>query len=331
MGNTPEAVAEYSLRLSGENASLIKSIQAAYQLYQIPPDGNTQHTVSLTRRGTIHAEAFVESAKRYPGFRDRLSYDDQITLLKGGAIEAFILRYAHYYQENAKFYSAKLHRLDVPTDRIQALLEFFKKTALKKLDEIQFALLQSLVVFNPARDNLQNKDLVTSIRSQAITALEQYCLVSQNLEKRKINLKQPCLLFCSLMELLTDLQLLKETYSNMLKQNRHGDGNLTPLLYEIWDLNPVQQNTMDSLYGDVFVNLNTYPTPVATPQPIRPPPPPPPLVSGSLPKVSGSLSGSPSMQQQPQQQQQQPPNFNWNSTPNFLTEIQQAQIRNLTH
>merc|ERR1712110_96796 len=111
--NTPEAVAEYSLRLGTENASLIKSIQAAYQLYQIPPDGNAQHTVSLTRRGTIHAEAFVESAKRYPGFRDRLSCDDQITLLKGGAIEAFILRYAHYYQENAKFYSAKLHRLDV--------------------------------------------------------------------------------------------------------------------------------------------------------------------------------------------------------------------------
>merc|ERR1712110_535048 len=139
--------------------------------------------------------------------------------------------------------------------------------------------------------------------SQAITALEQYCLVSQNLEKRKINLKQPCLLFCSLMELLTDLQLLKETYSNMLKQNRHGDGNLTPLLYEIWDLNPVQQNTMDSLYGDVFVNLNTYPTPVATPQPVSNPISN--LQSTVLPAVTGQALGtSPSTQQQPQQQQQ---------------------------
>lgn len=69
--------------------------------------------LSLGKAGTVHAEAFVEFAKRLPKFSEELSIDEQITLMKGAAIEGMILKAAHFYQVNQEKYIERLKTLDI--------------------------------------------------------------------------------------------------------------------------------------------------------------------------------------------------------------------------
>ena len=44
------------------------------------------------------------------------------------------------------------------------------------------------------------------------------------------------------MNLTELLKRLRLEYTQLLRANRHGDKSLTPLLCEIWDLNPAMKN-----------------------------------------------------------------------------------------
>merc|ERR1712071_391855 len=144
-------------------------------------------------------------------------------------------------------------------------IDVFKKVYMLKLDEVHFALMQTLILFSPARDGLQRSDVVDSIQSKVTAALKQYCVCSiMNTSSRRPASSEPApsptLVFCSLIELL---RVLKVTYSELLKKNRRGD-DLTPLLTEIWDLNPFKDNQVPigAMQSSAEIYIDSLPKPI---------------------------------------------------------------------
>ena len=232
--------------------SHIRMIEEAYSVYQIPSsttikqEAKKQTAGTLAKHGTDHAEAFVEFSKRIPGYTSNLCVDDQITLVKGASIEAMLLRASHFYQENKFALNRRLDSTDIRHAAKQKMKAFFQKVRNYELDTTQFSLLQSLVLMSPDREMLKNKSIVSKLRFQNAEALRLYSryqrfgkedLNESQWPRERVN-KHTAVAMAKLIEILTDLRSLKVIYQELLFERRLED--LTPLLCEIWDLNPLK-------------------------------------------------------------------------------------------
>lgn len=121
-----------------------------------------------------------------------------------------ILRAAHFYQDNRQRHLAKLHRVDMRQDRVQLMIDVFKKVYAIKLDEVQFALLQTLVLFSPDREGLMQSYEVERVQGRVTQALQQYCIVKLS-NDGQMQFEGATVIFGRLMEILTDLRVLKVT------------------------------------------------------------------------------------------------------------------------
>lgn len=173
---------------------IISTVKDAYQRkYKIDSESpqrfnleDANCVLKLSKSGTTHAEAFVEFAKELPKFLNLLSIDEQITLIKGAAIEAMILRAGHFYQEHQEIYLKKLKNMDIQYERLQNLLNFFKRSYALGMDETMFALLQALIVYQPNRETIINPDVITNVQLEIAEALRVYCIYACVTQKEKL-------------------------------------------------------------------------------------------------------------------------------------------------
>ena len=143
---------------------IIGKITSAYQKYTIPDDLKKPSSFTspkkLAEYCTFHAESYVDFSKRLPNFLEVLTTDEQITLIKGGAIEAMILKAAHFYQTHQEKYLERLKNFDINYERLNNMVSFFKKCYLLNMDESMFALLQACVIFQ-VKDSVNNSNIIS--------------------------------------------------------------------------------------------------------------------------------------------------------------------------
>lgn len=176
----------------------------------------------------------VEFAKRVPWF-DTLQREDQITLLKACSSEIMMLRTARRYDIST---DTIVFATDQPYTRenynsaglgecTNAIFHFCRQMCLMKVDNAEYALLTSVVIFSE-RPNLLESAKVEKIQEIYLEALRKYELKHRNKGQ---------LMFARLLSVLTELRTLGTLNSEMCFSLRLKNKELPPFLAEIWDIN----------------------------------------------------------------------------------------------
>ncbi|XP_071987780.1 nuclear receptor ROR-gamma-like isoform X2 [Engystomops pustulosus] len=111
----------------------------------------------------------VEFAKRLSGFMD-LNPNDQIVLLKAGAMELLLIRMSRAFNcyNNSVFFEGKYARLEVfhalgCSDLIGAMFQFSQSLCALNLSEHEVAFYSAMTLLNPGRPWLQEKQKVENL------------------------------------------------------------------------------------------------------------------------------------------------------------------------
>ncbi|XP_001344049.3 nuclear receptor ROR-alpha A-like isoform X2 [Danio rerio] len=119
----------------------------------------------------------VEFAKRIPGFR-QLCQNDQIALLKSGSMEVVLVRMTRMFNtaNNTVFFDGKyagteLFKSLACSDLIAAVFEFANNLCALRLNEQQMAVFTAMILINPDRPCLEDRERVQRVRTEVELAL----------------------------------------------------------------------------------------------------------------------------------------------------------------
>ncbi|XP_020663185.3 nuclear receptor subfamily 1 group D member 2 isoform X2 [Pogona vitticeps] len=127
----------------------------------------------------------VEFAKRVPGFRD-LSQHDQVNLLKAGAFEVLMVRFASLFDAKDRtvtFLSGKKYSLnDLRSmgagDLLNSMFEFSEKLNALNLSDEEMSLFTAVVLVSAERSGIENVNSVEALQETLIRALR--TLITKN-------------------------------------------------------------------------------------------------------------------------------------------------------
>jgi len=189
-----------------------------------------QHVTEMT---ILTVQLIVEFSKRVPGF-DTLLREDQITLLKACSSEVMMLRCSRKYDiktdsivyANNQPYTRENYRSASVGDNADALFNFCRNMCLLKVDNAEYALLTSIVIFSERPALLEPKK-VEKIQEFYIDTLKAYV----------DNHRPPgrCY-FARLLAILTELRTLGNINSEMCFSLKVRNKKLPAFLAEIWDI-----------------------------------------------------------------------------------------------
>ncbi|KAH9489934.1 hypothetical protein Btru_038295 [Bulinus truncatus] len=229
--------------LNFEESSLLKDITHAYQetLAAMPEMGPYSEEKKYTRPADLvnHSEVCVRKmilfVKHLADFK-RLSQDDQIAALKASVMKTLLLR-------SALFYSIEKDAWITPKGEIPSSI--LKKTtgfvslhnnhvyycrrvkSMAQEDLHLYALLQALILFDPAGINLSSREFISSIQDKYIVLLKHY------LESR-FSYDYAKEYYVSSLDRLCDLRVLSEEHAKLLLQVNPVD--VEPLMLEVLNL-----------------------------------------------------------------------------------------------
>ncbi|CAG2101237.1 unnamed protein product [Medioppia subpectinata] len=200
----------------------------------------------------------ARAAKELCGFR-ALYLDDQITLLKYGCIEAILMRTIKHVDygrklvilpwdgENSLVFKLAHLKLFRPYDSYDTYMRYLHKmTDLWDSDPVILDLMLALILFNPDRPNLINRDGVKRQQHVYMYLLQRYLILKYQTEcEAKTR-------FLRLMNVLSDINLMREI------QRRHAmqSSLVTPLLQEVFDISPAPMEPM----GDSQQTISPIPS-----------------------------------------------------------------------
>ncbi|XP_058877557.1 nuclear receptor ROR-gamma-like [Acipenser ruthenus] len=155
-------------------------------------------------RLTDSIQYVVEFAKRIDGFLE-LSQNDQIVLLKGGSLEVVLVRMCRSFNPDngTVFFEGKYGGTEVfkslgCNDLIAAIFEFSQSLCALHLSEQEVALFTAVVLLNPERAWLQDKEKVARLHSHVDVAFKNTLqrshrdTVLSKLSQKTLQLKSLC-------------------------------------------------------------------------------------------------------------------------------------------
>ncbi|CAH1251224.1 NR1H4 [Branchiostoma lanceolatum] len=190
-------------------------------------DQKQQH---LQEGMTVTIEKIVLFSKQLRGFMT-LGQEDQIALLKGGAIEVVMLKGA-VYRDDSQQNAEKWINAGVLETFVHTFMDFLHSIQQLKLDWFECALLTAVTLLSPDRQYVQNYVAVEKVQEPYLFALETYC------HARRPN--DP-MFFPRLLSRLTQLRTINFYHSKHILCYKVQDKTMLPLLQEIWDWNKLDE------------------------------------------------------------------------------------------
>ncbi|XP_078662658.1 oxysterols receptor LXR-alpha-like [Branchiostoma floridae x Branchiostoma belcheri] len=247
--STTNGQANQLLKLSAEQKDLCMEVVSAFQMMwaQDPKittlwpnddevrsksekdllDQKQQH---LQEGMTVTIEKIVLFSKQLRGFMT-LSQEDQIALLKGGAIEVVMLKGA-VYRDDSQQNAERWINAGVLETFVHTFMDFLHSIQQLKLDWFECALLTAVALLSPDRQYVQNYAAVEKVQEPYLFALETYC------HARRPN--DP-MFFPRLLSRLTQLRTINFYHSKHILCYKVQDKTMLPLLQEIWDWNKLDE------------------------------------------------------------------------------------------
>ncbi|XP_058862172.1 nuclear receptor ROR-alpha A-like isoform X2 [Acipenser ruthenus] len=193
-------------------------------------------------RLTDSIQYVVEFAKRIDGFLE-LSQNDQIVLLKGGSLEVVLVRMCRSFNPDngTVFFEGKYGGTEVfkslgCNDLIAAIFEFSQSLCALHLSEQEVALFTAVVLLNPERAWLQDKEKVARLHSHVDVAFKNTLqrshrdTVLSKLSQKTLQLKSLCSLHIDRLRSFLELRpLLAHSLFPPLYHELFSDGPDTPL------------------------------------------------------------------------------------------------------
>lgn len=207
----------------------------------VPPYNEGQGESQLrhfTEMTILTVRLIVEFAKKVPGF-DKLTREDQITLLKASASEIMMLRSTRKYDiktdsilfANNQPFTRDNYRKAHIGEIADAMFNFCRSTVILRLDPAEYALITALIIFSE-RPNLLEPDKVEEIQEDYLALLQAYVESREQSEKCK---------FARLLSLLPELRALGIVNSDVCFSLKVKNHRLPEFLAEIWDVNQEKQ------------------------------------------------------------------------------------------
>ncbi|KAK6471338.1 nuclear receptor ROR-alpha A-like isoform X3 [Huso huso] len=193
-------------------------------------------------RLTDSIQYVVEFAKRIDGFLE-LSQNDQIVLLKGGSLEVVLVRMCRSFNPDngTVFFEGKYGGTEVfkslgCNDLIASIFEFSQSLCALHLSEQEVALFTAVVLLNPERAWLQDKEKVARLHSHVDVAFKNTLQRSHRdtmlskLSQKTLQLKSLCLLHIDRLRSFLELRpLLAHSLFPPLYHELFTDGPDAPL------------------------------------------------------------------------------------------------------
>nr|XP_024215404.1 ecdysone receptor-like [Halyomorpha halys] len=187
----------------------------------------------LTEITILTVQLIVEFAKRLPAF-DKITREDQITLLKGCSSEVMMMRMARRYEAetdsilfaNNERYTKEHYEEAGLGQAIENPLRFCRNLWKMKVDNAEYALLTAMIIFSE-RPGLIEARKVEKIQEVYLETLMAY------IESRP---KRSPTILANLLSILTELRSLGNQNSEICFSLKLKNKRLPPFLAEVWDL-----------------------------------------------------------------------------------------------
>ncbi|CAG5133648.1 unnamed protein product [Candidula unifasciata] len=231
----------YKLTLA--ESSLLAHVTKAYQetLAAMPEMGPYSEPKQYQKAADLvnHSEVCVRKLIMFVKYLDdfkRLSQEDQIAALKACVMNTVLLRSALFYSiEKDAWLTPKG---EIPTSILKNTTGFVslhnnhvyycRRVKSMAQDDYQiYALLQTIIVFDPAGMNITNREFMSSLQDQYIILLKHYFESCFSYEFAKEY-------YVSALDRLCDLKALSEEHANVLLQVNPVD--IEPLMLEVLNL-----------------------------------------------------------------------------------------------
>uniref|UniRef100_A0A8D2J0M2 Nuclear receptor subfamily 1 group I member 3 n=1 Tax=Varanus komodoensis TaxID=61221 RepID=A0A8D2J0M2_VARKO len=184
---------------------------------------------------TYMIQQVIQFAKAIPSFRC-LPIDDQISLLKGSALDVSLIQFNTFFDEETMSWACGPHCYTIKDGALAGFQQVYLESLLKFhislkrlcLHETEYILLQALVLFYPEHPNILRREEIDRAQDKIALTL-----------KRHIDQQHPPsegrFLFAKLVLLLTELQTLKAENTRQILHFRDTQNltSMTPLLSEI--------------------------------------------------------------------------------------------------
>ncbi|ELV11824.1 Nuclear receptor subfamily 1 group I member 2 [Tupaia chinensis] len=220
-----------SLQLRGEDGSIWN--------YKPPADGRGKESFSLLPHmadmSTYMFKGIINFAKVISYFRD-LPIEDQISLLKGAALELCLLRFNTVFNaETGTWECGRLsYCLEDPAGGFQQLLldpvlKFHYMLKKLQLHKEEYVLMQAISLFSPDRPGVVQRSVVDQLQERFAITLKAYI---------ECHRPQPAhrFLFLKIMALLTELRSINAQHTQQLLRIQDIHPFATPLMRELFSI-----------------------------------------------------------------------------------------------
>jgi len=176
----------------------------------------------------LSALMVLEFCKRLPGL-STLNKEDQVAILKGSSSKIVLLRTARCYSTNTNYvvFSPKVVFSMAQaffTDDIRPLTSFFNKVLSLELDNVEFAILSAVTLFNEKKRVLYFSK-VKEVQNTYLILLRTY-VMSKTLDyENRIR---------NILDILDGLEHLQELYEHIVISVGQTRGQYPKLLTELW-------------------------------------------------------------------------------------------------
>ncbi|KAJ6651823.1 hypothetical protein lerEdw1_016451 [Lerista edwardsae] len=184
---------------------------------------------------TFMIQQVIQFAKAIPAFRS-LPIDDQISLLKGASLEIGAIQFNKVFNEETGSWECGEHCYTVQDAVLAGFQQNYMEPVLKfhyslkklKLHEIEYVLLQALVLFYPDHVDVTQREEIDRIQEKIALTLKSYIDQHHPLPEGRF-------LYAKLLLLLTELRTLKAENMRQIHHIHHYQDltTMTPLLTEI--------------------------------------------------------------------------------------------------
>ncbi|KAM4699301.1 nuclear receptor subfamily 1 group I member 2 isoform 1-T4 [Discoglossus pictus] len=186
---------------------------------------------------TYMIKGVINFAKTLANFR-KLSIEDQISLLKGCALELCLIRFNIVFNCEKRIWECGNNTYSIDDMHMAGFREFFLDPLirvhcmLKKLNlqNEEYALMQALSLFSADRPGVQDRQIIDDIQEQFALILVSY------IESRRSPTEGNRFLFAKIMECLTELRSVNDVHSKQLMEIWDVQPDGTPLMVEVFSI-----------------------------------------------------------------------------------------------
>ncbi|XP_064331124.1 nuclear receptor subfamily 1 group I member 3 isoform X1 [Phalacrocorax carbo] len=182
--------------------------------------------------GTFMIQQIINFAKEIPAFRS-LPIDDQISLLKGAAMEICQIQFNTVFNVETNAWECGQHCYTIKDGALAGFQQIYLEPLLKfhislkklQLHEAEYVLLQAMQLFSPDHASIAQRDFVDQFQEKVALTLKSYI-------DHRHPMPEGRFLYAKLLLLLTELQTLKMENTRQILHIQDLS-SMTPLLSEI--------------------------------------------------------------------------------------------------